>query len=149
MALIGAACILCYPLGLEVLFESDWAEQAPQTAWDDSAGAGHTCSWLYKNAVVDAHGRILACCGHPGPRAELVLGHYDKDGGDLFNTERHLAARQVFRGGLDGESPHCQICRWAQGPDDVNISASHAAANISWSLPGGLDEAALESLSTW
>jgi MoaA/NifB/PqqE/SkfB family radical SAM enzyme len=105
-----------FPEGVEAeaigrAFENPWNAGGESEA---AAAAGHTCHWLYQNMVMDATGRILPCCGAPGPDTNLVFGSLD-GGGDAFNTEMYRRARGWFRGEGDAAGgPHCTHCEWDQ-----------------------------------
>jgi MoaA/NifB/PqqE/SkfB family radical SAM enzyme len=104
-------------------FASPWNEMAADDARPTS---GHTCHWLYKNIVMDAAGRILPCCGAPGPSTNLVFGNWDGGGNDPFNSEKYRQARTWFAGRSlpEANAPHCVRCEWEQtkvyvGRDEV------------------------------
>jgi MoaA/NifB/PqqE/SkfB family radical SAM enzyme len=98
-------------------FETPWGRHA---ASDTPPSSGHTCQWLYKNIVMDATGRILPCCGAPGPYTNLVFATLDGNG-DPFNSERYRQARSSFSAArpiFEG-APYCAQCEWDQST--VNI----------------------------
>jgi hypothetical protein len=104
-------------------FTRGWAEAAR----GDLQGYGGrdtgspTCSWLYKNMVMDANGRILPCCGAPRPDLHLVFSHFPAEAdcfndGDYQKARNHFANKAATR--LHGNSvsaenvPHCVNCEW-------------------------------------
>jgi MoaA/NifB/PqqE/SkfB family radical SAM enzyme len=94
-------------------YESPW-NQRPAT--EPPPSSGHTCHWLYKNIVMDATGRIMPCCGAPGPDADLVFATVDGNGSDPFNSEKYRQARLSFSAAaptVDGAS-YCTRCEWDQ-----------------------------------
>ena len=108
-------------------FSRGWAEAA--RVWRepsrDLLGASFrsapTCSWLYKNMVMDANGRILPCCGAPRPDLHLVFSHFPAET-DCFNSGDYQKARSHFAykaaTSLHGNSvsaenlPYCVNCDW-------------------------------------
>jgi MoaA/NifB/PqqE/SkfB family radical SAM enzyme len=102
-------------------YESPW--NAPG-ADDAPPSPGHTCHWLYKNMVMDATGRIMPCCGAPGPDTDLVFGKFDGSGGDPFDSERYRQVRAWFASGVPpaGNAPYCTQCEWDQAA--VNIGTA-------------------------
>ena len=91
------------------------------------------CSWLHKNMVVDANGRVLTCCAPPGRDYDITAGT-EAPGSPLFNSSRYQAARMSFSNpkafvkkvGDENwdRAPHCADCSWGQGPDSVNADRS-------------------------
>ena len=67
-------------------FANPWNGQAANRPALSSA---HTCHWLYKNIVMDAAGRILPCCGAPGPEVDLVFGVFDGHGAIHSDSEKY------------------------------------------------------------
>jgi pyruvate-formate lyase-activating enzyme len=105
-------------------------QKAFEYAWP-SIGAGplqpaapvSTCPWLYTNTIMDAGGRLLPCCCAPAKGQDLVFGQIDGNNptADLFNTPKHLAAREFFRTGerIPG-GPHCMNCTWLPAKPDID-----------------------------
>ncbi len=111
---------------------------------------GHTCSWLYRNMVVDATGRSLPCCGAPRPDTRLVFGNLAANPGQAYNSERYLRARSWFRGPTDAipdDAPHCARCEWDQ--DTVNIGDSEILRYFRAADPLFFDRRSLRSLTRW
>jgi MoaA/NifB/PqqE/SkfB family radical SAM enzyme len=105
--------------GIDQAFEKPFASEL-RAAPDDAPSPGPTCHWLYKSTVMDAKGRILPCCGAPGPGKDLVFGQFpatslESDG--VFNSEKYRKARRLFTGKTaDRESlPYCSQCEWDHG----------------------------------
>ena len=122
---------------------------------NDSASAGHTCHWLYKNMVMDANGRIMPCCGGPRPDTNLVFASFDGGGSDPFNSEKYRQARAWFSGGgqiSDDNSaangaPHCTRCEWDQ--ETVNIGSSEIRRYFRAADAAFFDRGSLNILSGW
>jgi pyruvate-formate lyase-activating enzyme len=127
-------------------FESPWNQPATD---DAPPSAGHTCHWLYKNIVMDAAGRIMPCCGAPGPDTDLVFGAFDGTGADPFNTERHRQVRAWFAGGPlpAGNPPYCTHCEWDQTA--VNIGAAQIRDYFLAADGALFDHRSLHMLSDW
>ena len=109
---------------IELEFEAGWIEKLvaqPQEDREQKPVAGHTCHWLYKSMTMDANGRILPCCGAPGPGRDLIFSTFDgSDVSDPFNSGKHRLARLYF---ADKEAyvstgcheePYCVSCTWNQ-----------------------------------
>jgi MoaA/NifB/PqqE/SkfB family radical SAM enzyme len=105
-------------------FSRGWAEPAPGDLQEYSGRAPRsapTCSWLYKNMVMDANGRILPCCGAPRPDLHLVFANFPAQT-DCFNASDYKRARRQFANNtaasLPSHSvsaepvPHCTNCEW-------------------------------------
>lgn len=132
-------------------FENPWHARAS----NDSATAGHTCHWLYKNMVMDANGRIMPCCGGPRPDTNLVFASFDGGGSDPFNSEKYRQARAWFSGGArvsDDNSaangaPYCTRCEWDQ--ETVNIGSSEIRRYFRAADAAFFDRGSLDILSGW
>jgi MoaA/NifB/PqqE/SkfB family radical SAM enzyme len=114
---------------------------------------GHTCSWLYKNIVMDATGRILPCCCAPQPQSNLVFTHFDPTGpeplADPFNSHRHEQARAFFAGTHEtsADSPYCTRCAWNQ--ETVNVGPEEVKRYLQFAGPGLFDSRTLDLLTNW
>jgi len=66
----------------------------------DLRSVDSTCHWLYKNVVMDARGKILACCMPPTPQRDLIFADFVGTKADLvsdvYNSEKFKLARQFF-----------------------------------------------------
>ncbi|MEO8661015.1 MAG: radical SAM/SPASM domain-containing protein [Bryobacteraceae bacterium] len=112
--------------------------------------SGHTCHWLYKNMVMDAHGRIMPCCGAPRPDTNLVFGALDAMGGDHFNSEKYRQARTFFRQGdkpASAGDPYCTQCEWDH--TTVNIGSPEIRRYFRAADSSLFDRRALRLLADW
>ncbi|MEX2262511.1 MAG: radical SAM protein [Bryobacteraceae bacterium] len=126
-------------------FDSPWN----RSATDDAPSSGHTCHWLYKNMVMDATGRIMPCCGAPGPDKNLVFAAFDGNGGDPFNSEKYRQARSFFSTGADvsGDAPYCTKCEWDH--TTVNIGGPEIRRCFRAADAAFFDRRSLRLLSAW
>jgi MoaA/NifB/PqqE/SkfB family radical SAM enzyme len=112
-----------------------------------------TCSWLYKNMVMDANGRILPCCGAPRPDLHLVFSHFP-DETDCFNAGDYRKARSHFANkaatSLHDNSvsaehvPHCVNCEWDQ--QHTEVGRDQVALYL---RTAGLPPVAIQLLADW
>ena len=131
---------------IESAFASSWS--APDEAGAPSSG--HTCHWLYKNMVMDAHGRIMPCCGAPRPDTNLVFADFERSNGDSFNSERYRQARSFFReerAPADGDSPFCTQCEWDH--TTVNIGSPEIRRYFRAANAGLFDRRSVGMLADW
>ena len=132
-------------------FEKRWNEQPERvsSAAASSSQPGRTCHWLYKNMVMDATGRIMPCCGSPGPDIHLVFGRFDVDRSDPFNSEKYHQARAWFTGGHSPSpgSPHCTRCDWDQ--TKVNFGGLEIQRYFQDADPFFFDRHSRKTLSGW
>jgi len=99
-------------------FEYAWPAAGPDEF--PPASDNFTCSWLYTSTVMDSGGRVLPCCCAPAPGQDLVFAHIESDR-DLFNSPKHIAAREFFRSGATGPgTPHCAKCTWIPNTPDID-----------------------------
>ncbi len=112
-----------------------------------TAALGHTCHWLYKNIVMDARGRVLACCGAPRQDAKLTFGLFDHQTSDPFNSPRHRQARAFFAGQRSTEygALQCHDCEWDQTA--VNIGAPEIRRYFRAADPWFFDRKSIELLA--
>ncbi len=114
---------------IEHEFETGWIEKLarqPQKDSGSSPAAGHTCHWLYKSLTMDANGRILPCCGAPGPGKDLIFSDFNSgDVHDPFNSDKHrlarlyFADRDAYRRTGQQQEPYCVSCTWNQTRTDI------------------------------
>ena len=145
--------------------EIDDVEREFSRGWADAArgdlqgyrgidtGSPPTCSWLYKNMVMDASGRILPCCGAPRPGLHLVFSNFPAEA-DCFNARDYKEARRHFanKGGasLPGNSvssehvAHCVNCEWDH--DHTEVGRDQVALYL---RTAGLPPAAIPLLADW
>ncbi len=115
-------------ISIEREFESPWSERLTEQecGLDPLKQPLQPCHWLYKNVVMDAHGRVFPCAGAPGPETNLVFTNIDEGGGrDSFNSNKHLAARKFFANGCATAFPpekdlHCVRCQFNRANTDVD-----------------------------
>jgi MoaA/NifB/PqqE/SkfB family radical SAM enzyme len=116
----------------------------------DVPSAGHTCHWLYKNMVMDAHGRIMPCCGAPRPDTNLVFARFESSADDPFHSERYRQARTFFRdedAPLGPDAPFCAQCEWDHttvniGPPEIRRYFRSASSSL-------FDRRSLNLLADW
>lgn len=127
-------------------YENPWNELA---AGDSPPSPGHTCHWLYKNMVMDATGRIMPCCGAPGPDVNLVFGQFDGNGSDPFNSEKYRQARAWFSGDAppSSDAPHCTKCQWSHTA--VNVGEANIRRYFQSASEAFFDPRSLGILSGW
>lgn len=115
---------------------------------EETRGPGHTCHWLYQNMVMDAGGRILSCCGAPGPEANLVFARWPGDG-DVFNAAQYRAARAFFATGVTpaAGAPHCVRCEWDH--TSVNIGPAEIRRYFRAADAAFFDRRSVRLLSAW
>ena len=112
--------------------------------------SGHTCHWLYKNMVMDAHGRIMPCCGAPRPDTNLVFGAIDSTSGDHFNAEKYAQARTFFRNGdtpASAGDPYCKQCEWDH--TTVNVGSPEILRYFRAADSALFDRRTLRLLADW
>lgn len=145
---------------IEREFATGWAGTgAAESGQDDktSAGSGHTCSWLYKNMVMDANGRILPCCAAPKPDVHLVFANFPDAEDNCFNSGDYRRARRHFVNGAAPKSegspadaapvPHCEKCTWNQSHTEVGHD--QVALYLRTSGQGLFDDATIQTLADW
>jgi MoaA/NifB/PqqE/SkfB family radical SAM enzyme len=76
------------------------------------------CTWLYKCATMDAHGRIMPCARPPSTTDNLVFAKHNDE--QHFNSEKHRLARRFFsapsryqaevEGLKSQDAPFCSQC---------------------------------------
>jgi len=130
---------------IEEAFARPWVGLADG---EEPPRAGHTCHWLYQNMVMDAGGRILPCCGPPGPETNLVFARWPEDG-DVFNAENYRAARAFFATGATpaASAPHCVRCEWDHS--SVNIGPAEIRRYFRAADPVYFDGRSLRLFSAW
>jgi len=145
------------------IFEEAWAGEAATDleASEPGPSTGTPCHWLYKNMVVDTHGRVMPCCAPPGRDYDIVYASFgaDDQGSDPFNSSKYALARLSFRdagafqagvqrAGLE-PPPHCAACKWGQGRRDVNVSPEDAASYLGECTRGLIDGDGCKILGDW
>jgi MoaA/NifB/PqqE/SkfB family radical SAM enzyme len=145
---------------IEREFATGWAEEgAAESCQGDepTARSGHTCSWLYKNMVMDANGRILPCCAAPKPDVHLVFANFPDADDDCFNSGDYRRARRHFVKGAairpEGNPaaaapvPHCEKCTWNQSHTEVGHD--QVALYLRTAGQGLFDDATIQTLADW
>jgi len=127
-------------------FESRWSDLPVARSPPSS---GHTCQWLYKNMVMDASGRIMPCCGAPGPDINLVFGTFHGNGNDPFNSEKYRQARAWFAGEAcsSADAPYCTRCEWDH--TNVNVGSVEIRRYFRAADRALFDRRTLGALSGW
>ena len=100
--------------------------------------------------VMDAHGRIMPCCGAPRPDTNLVFADFERSNGDSFNSERYRQARSFFReerAPADGDSPFCTQCEWDH--TTVNIGSPEIRRYFRAANAGLFDRRSVGMLADW
>jgi len=150
-------------IAIEVIereFEAGWARSLDaQQICDEQTSvvvSGHTCSWLYKNMVMDANGRVLPCCAAPRPDSELVFATFTDARCNCFNSELYQRARMHFaaaktapgdaRAAGAGE-PHCTHCEWDQ--DHTEIGRDQVAQYLRSAGAGLFEADTIDLLCNW
>jgi MoaA/NifB/PqqE/SkfB family radical SAM enzyme len=154
---------------IEREFDAHWIDKLPQGYVErDGPPEGrrvHTCHWLYKDIIMDAHGRILPCAGAPTQDGSLLFSHLEAGsrnaGGpdELFNSEKYLRARQFFaapsayarKGGSESanDDPHCVNCDWFKNQTKPDIGNQHADQYLAGIGPDLFSEASRRILCAW
>jgi MoaA/NifB/PqqE/SkfB family radical SAM enzyme len=145
---------------IEREFATGWAEAgAAESGQGDEAStrSGHTCSWLYKNMVMDANGRILPCCAAPQPDVHLVFANFPDAEDNCFNSGDYRRARRHFVNGQTRKPegspaaaapvPHCEKCTWNQSHTEVGHD--QVALYLRTAGQGLFDDATIETLADW
>jgi MoaA/NifB/PqqE/SkfB family radical SAM enzyme len=129
-------------------FVSSWSDTP--TSSNAPSESAHTCSWLYKNMVMDANGRVMPCCSAPEPDANVVFAQFP-DNANPYNSELYQRARRFFANGMvksnEAAAPYCEECTWNQ--EHTEICAEHVADYLRTSGRELADEAAIEALANW
>lgn len=142
-------------------YRETWGEKSrsPFIQKESSGISGSTCRWLYKNMVMDAHGRIFPCCYAPKKNGQLeyvysLLGdqqemnHFDAP---LFRTARRglLADHRVEA----EKGPFCLSCKHrgmkANIDNDKIVTYFSGYYLGDLELPQLLDQEALDFLADW
>ncbi len=142
---------------IERAFGRGWSGSV-NASWEPELVSEHTCSWLYKNMVMDANGRIIPCCASPRPDIDLVFANFPQADTDCFNSEAYQRARLYFADRLGYErssapaggsrrDPHCVNCDWDQSHTEVG--PHEVARYLRTAGQGHIDEAVTEMLSNW
>ncbi len=118
------------------------------------------CHWLYKNIVMDAHGRILPCCYVPQKSDEYYYTFASIVDNQIFNSKRYIKAREIELGrsrkkanltGGKNKLPYCSIC---DNHKIANIDSRHIRQyftkhNKSWTNDSLLSEESITLLANW
>jgi len=148
---------------IDLEFDSPWGERRHmRIEHDEFSTSPHSCHWLYKDIVMDAHGSIFPCSGSPQRGGHFVFRHIDDhtvDGraGYLFNSERHRAARKFFSNGqksdptttLEPGDPFCFKCDWYWNQVNADIDNMQAESYLQVASPGLFTDQSLRMLCSW
>ena len=106
---------------IEETYCRTWQGRMGENDQQHATKVGNRCPWLYKNLVMDAHGRILPCCYAPekSDQYDYVFSTIEQTmGQDPFNTDCFVKARNIR---IDKQTvgepdhaekrPYCVICK--------------------------------------
>ena len=130
-------------------------EQVAANARQDPGGA--RCTWLYKCATMDSHGRVMPCARPPSSTDNLVFSSHDDD--RHFNSEKHRLARQFFadpsryEAQIEGlppqDIPWCSQCWHPNTKLDISTEENVRQHLGNISLFNLLSEECKNSLTNW
>ena len=141
---------------MEEEFEAPWKMPSQVQEQERVGPSNHTCHWLYKNIVMDAHGRIFPCAAAPkNNKRTLVFAQIEelsKEGGS-FNSDKYQVARQFFARGeavcgtttVEQSEPYCFKCEWNQTKPDIDVDDVQLYLQAS----GLFSAESVERLCTW
>jgi pyruvate-formate lyase-activating enzyme len=146
---------------IETAFQIDWLDPSALQPPRPSTGerSQHTCHYLYKNMVMDAHGRVIPCCAAPRPDADLVFSIFEAASSEPFNSEKYRVARRSFadrpaymaeRSQTNPASePHCVKCDWYSDQAAAHIDRAQIGRYLTAAGAGVFDSASSQILTSW
>jgi MoaA/NifB/PqqE/SkfB family radical SAM enzyme len=142
----------------EGAFEVSWLNRF-QPQLQSAVRAKSRCSYLYKNMVMDANGRVLPCCAAPQPDVDLNFSIFDEGAADPFNAEKYKLARLSFTDkasyrierakSLLTKDPHCLKCDWYANQATAQIDGAQIRTYLEATPRSVFDDRSKDILSSW